>query len=127
MRAARRAARVFKRVPVLGDISPFWVSEGGLEHPSPPGAQPQTFPVLRAREGGMAADCPRKSGKSQGRYPTLPVPTGHNTHGCFVAIQFYLTNFTAYCEISDRLTLHQAEILDKTKVLHSHGPPARPG
>jgi hypothetical protein len=33
MRAARRAARVFKRVSVLGDISPFWVSEGGLEHP----------------------------------------------------------------------------------------------
>ena len=30
MRAARRAARVFKRVSVLGDISPFWVSEGGL-------------------------------------------------------------------------------------------------
>jgi hypothetical protein len=24
---------VFKRVSVLGDISPFWVSEGGLEHP----------------------------------------------------------------------------------------------
>ena len=35
MRAARRAARVFKRVSVLGDISPFWVSEGGLEHPLP--------------------------------------------------------------------------------------------
>jgi hypothetical protein len=31
MRAARRTARVFKRVSVLGDISPFWVSEGGLE------------------------------------------------------------------------------------------------
>jgi hypothetical protein len=31
MRAARRAARVFKRVSVLGDISPFWVSEGGLD------------------------------------------------------------------------------------------------
>ena len=27
MRAARRTARVFKRVSVLGDISPFWVSE----------------------------------------------------------------------------------------------------
>ena len=25
---------MFKRVPVLGDISPFWVSEGGLEPPS---------------------------------------------------------------------------------------------
>src|SRR6185437_17038662 len=35
MRAAGRAARVFKRVPVLGDISPFWVSEGGLEPPCP--------------------------------------------------------------------------------------------
>ena len=32
MRAAT-AARVFKRVSVLGDISPFWVSEGGLEPP----------------------------------------------------------------------------------------------
>jgi hypothetical protein len=32
MRAAGRAVRVFKRVSVLGDISPFWVSEGGLEH-----------------------------------------------------------------------------------------------
>jgi hypothetical protein len=32
MRAAKRTARVFKRVSVLGDISPFWVSEGGLEH-----------------------------------------------------------------------------------------------
>jgi hypothetical protein len=75
----------------------------------------------------MAADCPRKSGKSQGRYPTPPVPTGHNTHGCLVAIQFYLINFSAYYEISDRLTLHLAEILDKTKVLHSHSPPARAG
>ena len=28
MRAARRTARVFKWVSVLGDISPFWVSEG---------------------------------------------------------------------------------------------------
>jgi hypothetical protein len=26
-RVARRTARVFKRVSVLGDISPFWVSE----------------------------------------------------------------------------------------------------
>ena len=40
---------------------------------------------------------------------------------------FYLARFAAYYEISDRPTLHLAEILDKTKVLHSHGPPARPG
>jgi hypothetical protein len=33
----------------------------------------------------------------------------------------------AYNEIRDRFTLHLAEILDKTKVLHSHGPPADTG
>jgi Pyridoxamine 5'-phosphate oxidase len=44
-----------------------------------------------------------------------------------VVIQFYVINFPAYYEISDRLALRQAEMLDKTKVLHSHSPPARAG
>ena len=75
----------------------------------------------------MAADRARKSGKSQGRYPTPLVQTGHNAHdnlSLLCSIQLFLT---AYYEISDRLLLHLAGMLDKTKILHSHSPPARPG
>ena len=55
MRAARRAARVFKRASVLGDISPFWVSEGGLEPPCPlralaPQASASAYSATRTRD-----------------------------------------------------------------------------
>src|SRR4029077_15303053 len=55
MRAAGRAARLFKRVPVLGDISPFWVSEGGLEPPCPlralaPQASASAYSATRTRD-----------------------------------------------------------------------------
>ena len=75
----------------------------------------------------MAADRARKSGKSQGRYPTLPVQTGHNAHNnlsrpCSISVAL-----AAYYEIRDGLLLHLAGMLDKTKVLHSHGPPASAG
>jgi hypothetical protein len=115
----------------------------------------------------MAADCPRKSGKSQGRYPTPPVQTGHNTHDNLSLFCSICVVLTTYYEISDRLTLHPAGNVDKTsvkdclllcfyhhqivihrwgwtlvlnpdgtttawnpdktKVLRSHSPPARPG
>ena len=53
--AVRRAARVFKRVSVLGDISPFWVSEGGLEPPCPlralaPQASASAYSATRTRD-----------------------------------------------------------------------------
>ena len=64
----------------LGEIAPVFVSEGGLEPPSPRRAIGEVPGHSRAREGGRGSRLPQKSGKSQGRYPTLPVQSGHNTH-----------------------------------------------
>jgi hypothetical protein len=52
---------------------------GGLGPPSPPACNRRGSRSFTRARAGMAADCPRKSGKSQGRYPTPPVQTGHTT------------------------------------------------
>jgi hypothetical protein len=115
----------------------------------------------------MPADHTWKSGKSQGRYRTLPVQTGHNTHGNLSSSCSNQYRFTAYYQVNVRSSLYLTEMLDKTsvkdcvllcpyhhlivihqqgwtlvlnpdgtttawnpdrtKVLHSHGPPARAG
>ena len=75
----------------------------------------------------MAADCPRKSGKSQGRYPTPPVQTGHNTHDNISLFCSICVVLTTYYEISDRLTLHPAGMLTKPAASRLGGAVTRPG
>ena len=97
-------------VPGRAAARPAPCRRSGNSCPSATGGGSRSFTRARA---GMAADCPRKSGKSQGRYPTPPVQTGHNTYDNLSLFCSICVVLATYYEISDWLTLHPAGMLTK--------------